>query len=78
MLSELSERADDIAFVHWEDASFDVLLILSGCGTDCATRPPCSAPLVAAAGESVDHWPVMAAGLPDAIIAALRRCVGKS
>jgi len=74
LLRDLAGRAEGITFVRWDEAGYDVLLVLSGCARDCATRPPFAGPVVVATSESVDRWPVEAAVLPDAILAALKRC----
>lgn len=73
LLKALMTRAEEMAFMGWEDGAFDVLLILSACSSDCATRPPFAGPVVVATGETVDRWPVDAGELADEILIALRR-----
>lgn len=72
LLKKLAAEAEGITFVRWDSSGYDVLLILSGCPADCATRPDFAGPVVVATSEAVDRWPPAAADLPGAILAALR------
>ncbi len=69
----LAARAEGVSFVRWDDADYDVLLVLSSCRSDCATRPPFAGPVVSATSEAVDLWPVAEDDLSDTILAALKR-----
>jgi hypothetical protein len=71
LLRDLKARSDSVEFVGWADEGYDVLLILSGCEKDCATRPPFTGPLVVATNAGVNRWPVPASDIPSAILAAL-------
>lgn len=73
LVRELAARAEGVTFVRWDDESYELLLILSACRCDCATRPPFAGPVVVATSEAVDLWPVAEDILPDAILAALKR-----
>ncbi|WP_040683326.1 hypothetical protein [Thermosinus carboxydivorans] len=73
IFKELSMRAKGITFVRWDDENYDVLLVLSSCGRDCATRPDFTGPVIVATSEAVDRWPVTAGELPDAILVALTK-----
>jgi hypothetical protein len=72
VMQELSAQANDVAFVAWDDDEYDVLLILSSCSRDCATRPAFAGPLIEATDASINGWPVATADLPAAILAILR------
>lgn len=73
LAGDLAAQAEGVTFVCWEDADYDVLLVLSSCSCDCATRPPFAGPVIIATSEAVDRWPVAAEELPAAILAALKR-----
>jgi hypothetical protein len=73
VVRDLLAGGDGITFVGWEDESYDVLLVLSSCERDCATRPSFAGPVVEATNATVDRWPVSRADLPAAILAALAR-----
>jgi hypothetical protein len=72
VLQELEAQAGDVEFVPWSEEPYDVLLILSGCGRDCATRPDFDGRVIEATDASVDQMPVAATELPEAILAVLR------
>lgn len=73
LVGDMAAQAAGVTFVRWEDAGYDVLLVLSSCGCDCATRPPFAGPVIIATSEAVDRWPVAAEELPAAILATLKR-----
>jgi hypothetical protein len=65
----------EVTFVRWDnDKEYDVLLVLSSCPVDCATRPSFAGPVIVATSEAVDRWPTTEDELPTAIRAALARC----
>ena len=72
VLQELKAQADDVVFVPWDEGSYDVLLVLSSCSKDCATRPAFAGPVIEVADTSIDRWPVTATRLPAAILTVLR------
>jgi hypothetical protein len=72
VLQELKAQADGVVFVPWDDDSYSVLLVLSSCGKDCATRPAFAGPVIEVTDTSIDRQPVGALQLPAAILAALR------
>lgn len=72
VLQELKAQAGDVAFVPWDDDSYSVLLVLSSCSKDCATRPAFAGPVIEVTDSSIDRWPVTATRLPATILAALR------
>jgi hypothetical protein len=72
VLQELKAQADDVAFVRWDDDCYSVLLVLSSCGKDCATRPAFAGPVIEVTDTSIDRKPVAALQLPAAILAAVR------
>jgi hypothetical protein len=72
VLQELKAQTDDVSFVPWDDDDYSVLLVLSSCNKDCATRPAFAGPVIEVTNTSIDRQPVMAMRLPAAILAALR------
>lgn len=73
LLQELALRAEKVTFVRWDNAGYDVLLVLSGCRCDCSTRPAFAGPIVVATNEAVDRWPVASDKLLAAILAAIKQ-----
>lgn len=55
------------SFVPWSESNYHVLLILSACPTDCATRPPFYGPVLSVAGGAVDGYCIPERQLPDLI-----------
>lgn len=45
---------ESITFVPWHEANIDLLLIISGCVTDCASRPNYHGPTIVLADLPVD------------------------
>ena len=72
VLQELSALSSDVTFVPWNNGNYIVLLVLSSCSRDCATRPAFAGPVIEVADLTVDRWPVAAEQLPAAIMAAIR------
>jgi len=73
LLETLIFLTRDIHFVRWQETPFEVLLILSSCSVDCATRPEFSGPCVIATNESVDHCLVSEDELPAKILEAVQK-----
>ena len=73
LLEKLIQKAKDVHFVYWFQTSFDVLLILSGCPVDCASRPDFNGPTVVVSGKMVDRVPVPENLLLDHILGAFER-----
>jgi len=46
---------DTCNFVPWNETDLDLLLIISGCTVDCATRPDCHAPTIVVAASYINH-----------------------
>ena len=61
----------DLEFVSWEEQKKEILLILSGCASDCATRPQFDGPVVNVAGSSVDQIQYSITELPSQILKAI-------
>jgi hypothetical protein len=45
----------EVEFVSWESPDADVLVVISGCSVDCATRPQGSPQKIVVAGEYVNN-----------------------
>lgn len=71
-LRSLADVDRQIDFVRWDDDDYRVLMIVSGCGRDCASRPSFSGPVVEVTDNTVDQHYVAEAGMPQAIVGALR------
>jgi hypothetical protein len=73
LLQELIQEARGIRFVHWSETDFDLLLILSACPIDCATRPDFQGPTVIVSGSMVDRRTMSEDLLLNSILEALYR-----
>lgn len=69
----LLAQSNQFDFVGW-DTEYDVLLILSGCPVDCASRPASfSGPVIVVTNDAIDRWPIAEGDLRDAVVGALMR-----
>ena len=78
LLNLLSIVTEKIRFVRWQEPPFEILLILSGCPVDCATRPEFFGPCIVVTNESVDRCLVPADELPARILEAMLRHLPKN
>lgn len=62
----------DLEFVSWQEQKKDILLILSGCTSDCATRPQFDGPVINVAGSSVERIQYSLAELPSQILKEIK------
>jgi len=68
LVSDLREKMPEVEFVGYDDPASDLLLIVSACAVDCATRPDWQGPTVVIAGETVDHVSYENSEMLDAVI----------
>ena len=68
ILDTVKKQLDNVQFVNSANDKGDMLLVISGCPVDCATRPPHSGPVITAAGFSIDGQSVNQAELPGEIV----------
>ncbi len=73
LVKRIKELLPDSLFLSAEDPGIDVLLIVSGCPVDCATRPKFTGPLVVVAGKTVDRVPCEAAEIPEVVAEKLQK-----
>lgn len=57
LLNEISGEVPEGFWLPADSLDKDVLLIISGCAADCATRPIWAGPTIIVAGEAVDYEP---------------------
>lgn len=55
LLKQLISQSEEMSFISWEENKYDLLLILSSCPIDCATRPDFSGPTVVISGSMVNR-----------------------
>ncbi|MFZ7104561.1 MAG: hypothetical protein ACOWWO_18155 [Peptococcaceae bacterium] len=67
------ELREEIEFVYWENAVFDMLLIFSGCPVDCAQRPEFSGPTVVVAGSTLNYIPLAVKDLKRALLQEIKK-----
>ncbi|GAB6172119.1 hypothetical protein JCM15765_15970 [Paradesulfitobacterium aromaticivorans] len=58
-------------FVRWDEDGIKVLIVLSGCARDCATRPPFTGPVIVVAGQTFNGWEVASNQLLNRIVACI-------
>lgn len=76
VIEQIGKLGSEVRFVSWESSDKDVLLIFSGCATDCVSKPDFSGPVVHVAGYSLEHKRVLPEELPGVILHALREKKG--
>jgi hypothetical protein len=73
LLQALKTNLSEASFVSFADeGGYDVLLVLSSCPSDCATRPPFAGPVIEVTSASVNRWPVPEGDLADVISSLCR------
>lgn len=71
VIEDIKKLEPDLEFVTWEQQK-DMLLIFSGCASDCATRPQFNGPVINVAGSSVERTQYSLTELPSQIIKAIK------
>lgn len=69
----LEISAPEVAFVHWEDEGYDVLLLLSSCPVDCTSRPVFAGPMIQVTSELVERSSFEKDEIPDAVLKVIRQ-----
>lgn len=72
VIDQIRTLDSEVRFVAWDDISKDILLIFSGCATDCVNKPEFSGPVVHVAGYSLEHKRVLPEKFPASILNAIR------
>jgi len=54
LVEKVRERMPDVEFVRYDDPAKDLLLIVSACPVDCASRPDWQGSTLVIAGKTVD------------------------
>ncbi len=73
LVKKVKKLLPDSLFLSAEVPDIDVLLIVSGCPVDCATRPKFIGPLVVIAGKTVDRMPCEAAKIAEVVAEKLQK-----
>lgn len=60
-------------FVSWTDPDYSLLLIMSGCPVDCATRPPFKGKVISVSGYLIDLAPVSPDTIQKVLIDRIRQ-----
>ncbi|MGB3974245.1 MAG: hypothetical protein WBL58_08825 [Peptococcia bacterium] len=71
-VKELQRLNPDLLFVSYNAEDKDLLLIVSSCQADCATRPDYQGNTVVVSGYTLDFTPVKPDQLPAAVSKKLR------
>ncbi|SHI60171.1 hypothetical protein [Desulfofundulus thermosubterraneus] len=58
LVRKLQSRLPELKVVPWNDRTYDVLLVVSACPSDCATRPAFNGPRIEVAAGEVRYWQV--------------------
>lgn len=64
---KLIKKGAKVEFVPWDDQAKEILLVLSGCPVDCASRPEGDYEEVVVAGESVNRVSMGRGEIPEKI-----------
>jgi len=72
VIDNLKKLGPDLEFVSWEEQQKNILLIFSGCASDCATRPQFKGPVINVSGSSVERIQYSLSELPSQILRTIR------
>ncbi|OLN27886.1 hypothetical protein [Desulfosporosinus metallidurans] len=72
IIENLKKLEPDLEFVSWQEQQKDILLIVSGCTSDCATRPQFNGPVINVAGSSVERIQYSLTELPSQILKKIK------
>lgn len=72
VLKVLAQTDPALEFVGWENSEYAALLVLNGCSTGCATRPPFAGPVLWVTDVSINGWPIEKSGLCTGILQKLQ------
>jgi len=76
LVKELQRLNTDLLFTSYKDEGIDVLLIVSACPVDCASRPYFQGPTVIVGGYTLDFTPIEPSQFPAALSQELRKRLG--
>ncbi len=65
-------------FVSWTDPEYSLLLIMSGCPADCATRPNYQGPVITVGGLTIDLHPVEEKDLKETLLKKVYETLNKT
>jgi hypothetical protein len=75
ILLQIKERAESVLpeakFEKWDAGGLAMLLVISGCAVDCATRPQLCIPEISVAGESVNLIPCSKENIGERVVQIL-------
>lgn len=77
LVRELAQLNPDLLFTSYRDEGMDVLLIVSGCPVDCASRPDFQGSTVVVRGYTLDFTPIEPSLFPAAVSQRLRERLGQ-
>lgn len=77
IIEQIRKLDAEVHFVSWDAPEKDILLIFSGCATDCVTVPEYSGPVVHVAGYSLEQKRVLPEELPTFILKTVREQKGE-
>lgn len=56
LVHKLQRRLPELEVVSWNDRDYDILVVVSACPSDCASRPPFDGPRLEIAAGEVRDW----------------------
>jgi len=71
LLRKIMAEVPEAIWLPADSPEKELLLVISGCEVDCATRPAWSGPTIVVAGETVDIQPYSLAELPKVVSSRL-------
>lgn len=72
VIESIKRLEPDLEFVPWQEQKKNILLIVSGCASDCTTRPQFDGPVVNVAGSSVERIEYLLPELPSQILKKIK------
>lgn len=72
VIAKIKALEPNLEFVSWEAPQKDILLIVSGCSSDCSTRPQFKGPVINVAGSFVEQIQYSLTELPSQILKTIK------
>jgi len=71
VLQAVAGQVPSVELVPWDQADYEILLILCGCPAGCAQQPAFAGRTVFVTSRTVDHWPVAEQELVGKVLDAI-------
>ncbi|MBZ4653411.1 MAG: hypothetical protein JG781_750 [Peptococcaceae bacterium] len=79
IINYLKEKTKgDYELVPWNEQDLSLLIIMSGCPADCATRPNYQGPVITVGGLTIDLHPVEEKDLKETLLRKIYETLNKT